>query len=92
MANSARSFSSSLRALRQPSRTLGRRFASTSREDVEKKAAESLASAKEQAGKAWESTRKVVGPLGDRVASMLGCKYYASKTTFISARKPSRRG
>ncbi|KAI0312237.1 mitochondrial ATP synthase g subunit-domain-containing protein [Amylostereum chailletii] len=63
---------SSLRFLRQP--VVQRRFASTNvnAEAAQKKAQEAFGAAQKGAAKAWESTVKFFGPLGERVGSMLG--------------------
>jgi hypothetical protein len=63
---------STLRALRQRSPLAQRRFASSSTEQAQKKAQETLASAQKQAEKAWEAASKYMGPLGERIGSMLG--------------------
>ena len=74
MSAALRPSSSTLRVLRQRSTFVQRRFASSSTENAEKKAKETLAAAQKQAEKAWESASKYMGPLGERAGSLLGCE------------------
>jgi F-type H+-transporting ATPase subunit g len=49
-----------------------RRFASTSSENVQKKAQDTIGAAQKNAEKLWENAKKSLGPLGERVGNMLG--------------------
>ncbi|THH14228.1 hypothetical protein EW146_g6081 [Bondarzewia mesenterica] len=49
-----------------------KRFASTNTDAAQKKAQEALSGAQKGAEKAWEATRKFLGPVGDRLSGLLG--------------------
>lgn len=49
------------------------RFASSNAESAQKKTQDALGSAQKTAEKLWESSKKFLGPLGERAGSMLGC-------------------
>ncbi|KZV77497.1 hypothetical protein PENSPDRAFT_620979 [Peniophora sp. CONT] len=80
MSAAMRPSSSTLRVLRQRSAFAQRRFASSTTENAEKKAKETLAAAQKQAEKAWESASKYMGPLGERLGSLLGA--YRAPVTY----------
>lgn len=48
------------------------RFASSNAESAQKKTQDALGSAQKTAEKLWESSKKFLGPLGERAGSMLG--------------------
>jgi F-type H+-transporting ATPase subunit g len=52
----------------------GRRFASTNSEGTQKKAQDALGSVQKNAEKAWETTKKALGPFGEKAGNMLGCE------------------
>jgi F-type H+-transporting ATPase subunit g len=54
--------------------SVGRRFASTNTEGAQKKAQDALGSVQKNAEKAWESVKKVLGPVGEKAGNMLGCE------------------
>ncbi len=60
----------------------GARFNSTS--STEKKAQDTLAGAQKAAGKAWESTVKFLGPVGERLGNLLGGESPFSFSSFFS--------
>ncbi|KAF9230057.1 hypothetical protein BU15DRAFT_84101 [Melanogaster broomeanus] len=47
-----------------------RRFASTSSENAQKKAQDALGAAQKNAEKLWETAKKSLGPLGERVGGL----------------------
>jgi hypothetical protein len=59
----------------------GRRFASTNTEGAQKKAQDALGSVQKNAEKAWETTKKALGPAGEKAGNMLGCKCRSFKIT-----------
>ena len=65
-----------LRQQRQALRVKGpaRRWNST-QSDAQKKAQDSLASAKAAAEKVFESAKKVLGPVGEKAGQLLGCEF-----------------
>jgi len=52
--------------------TQSSRFASSTSETAQKKAQDAFGSAQKTAEKLWESSKKFLGPLGDRAGTMLG--------------------
>jgi len=67
---STSAFRQALRPRRLPANS--QRFASTSTENAQKKAQDALGSAQKNAEKLWETTKKLLGPLGERAGTMLG--------------------
>lgn len=69
-----------LRHSLNPSRTAFRtrtqqRFSSTSTEEAQKKAQETLANVTKNAAQFWETAKvKVLDPAGERIGNLLGCK------------------
>jgi hypothetical protein len=58
------------------------RFASSNAETAQKKAQDAFGSAQKTAEKLWESSKKFLGPLGERAGSMLGCMSFCELLPF----------
>lgn len=58
------------------------RFASSNAETAQKKTQDALGSAQKTAEKLWESSKKFLGPLGERAGSMLGCMSFREHLHF----------
>jgi len=73
---STSTFRQAVRSRPPPSQSL--RFASSTTETAQKKAQDALGSAQKTAEKLWESSKKILGPLGERAGTMLGCMSFVT--------------
>jgi len=67
---STSAFRQAARSRRLPTQSL--RFASSTTETAQKKAQDALGFAQKTAEKLWESSKKFIGPFGERAGTMLG--------------------
>ncbi|KAH7910520.1 hypothetical protein BJ138DRAFT_1126806 [Hygrophoropsis aurantiaca] len=65
-------FRQTLRPRRLPAHAFSRSASNSASENAQKKAQDALGSAQKTAERLWESTKKVLGPLGERAGTMLG--------------------
>lgn len=59
-------------------RSAGRRFASTNSESGQRKAqsSDALGSVQKNAERAWEGTKRALGPVGERAGNLFGCEWF----------------